>query len=346
MTKPNAEVGFAFSTKDRVHLTLRSLASVNTDGGFDLIWVDGSDTPEGRALPESIRLHNCLLAEAHYDFKGGPDNAIRLGLRRPLHLGYRYCGLIENAVEFRPGWYAKLMQLFELGSRDGLRVGAATVRTIESRVPIPTAQYVMMWNVGAGMVLFTREAARIVLATYGHPTAQKLHTFYADKVGVDLKDRWELWMDAPDRGLGCDWAYAMQLHRYGLYSLGSVPSRAFDMDFDLETAFRTSYARRPAKISQAHNQRWSKLTGAPSQMGIVPTVKRNAMFVSDSVRSAVLWAQKRNKWVRRIAHPARSARSLRRKVAADRTSRLWPRLGNEPAVVMQLRGNPGERARK
>ncbi len=41
-------IGFAFSTRDRVEFTRRSLASIDTDEGFDRLWVDGSVTPEGR----------------------------------------------------------------------------------------------------------------------------------------------------------------------------------------------------------------------------------------------------------------------------------------------------------
>ena len=322
MTIGISKVGFAFSTKDRVEFTLRSLASIDADSGFDLIWVDGSDTPEGKALPECVKLRRSRLVEVHHNVTGGPDNAIRFGLTRLLNAGYEYCGLIENDVEFRPGWYAKLMQLFELGSSDGLRVGSATVRTIESRVLIPTPQYVLMWNVGAGMALFAREAARIVLATYRPANAKTLSKYYMEAFGADLRDKWELWMDAPDRQLGCDWAYAMQLHRYGFYSLGSVPSLAFHMDFDLEMAFRTSYVRRPMEISQADNQSWRQLTRAMSPTGIVRTTKRSAMFAGDSVRSAVFWAQKRNKHLRRILHPVRSIRSLCRKVAAGKASRF------------------------
>ena len=58
-------IGFAFSTKDRVEFTRRSLASIDTDEGFDRLWVDGSVRPEGRRLPHQLRLRNPRLSPLH-----------------------------------------------------------------------------------------------------------------------------------------------------------------------------------------------------------------------------------------------------------------------------------------
>ena len=158
MNNSAPKVGFAFSSKDRVELSRRSLQSIDSDGGFDLIWIDGSTSEEGRRLPESTNLRNTRLVELHLDVKGGPDVAIRFGLRRLLALGYDYCGLIENDIEFVPGWFSRLMQLFKLGEIDGLQVGAATTRTFLSRTLTIQSQYARLWNIGAGVVLFTRES--------------------------------------------------------------------------------------------------------------------------------------------------------------------------------------------
>src|SRR5215831_15945439 len=115
MNKSTPKVGFIFSTKERVDLSRRSLGSIDSDSGFDLIWLDGSTSEEARRLPESIKLQKTRLVEVHLDVKGGPDAAIRYGLRRLLALGYDYCGLIENDLEFVPGWFSRLMELFRLG---------------------------------------------------------------------------------------------------------------------------------------------------------------------------------------------------------------------------------------
>jgi len=240
MNKQRAKVGFVFSTKDRVEFTLRSLRSIDTEGGFDLIWVDGSDTPEGKALPEKVKLSNCRLAEVHYDIKGGPDNAIRFGLQRLLDLGYDYCGLIENDIEFKPGWFSKLMELFKLGKSDGLSVGAVTVRAFKEWVLSYKPNYAILWTVGAGMVLFRRKAAEIVLNTYGAESIQNLRTYYLKEFGIDIaKPCLRNLKTSLSRMLliytrlknpTCDYAYSMHLYKYGLASIGSITPMAYNMD--------------------------------------------------------------------------------------------------------------------
>jgi len=245
MSKQRVKVGFVFSTKDRVEFTLQSLRSIDTEGGFDLVWVDGSDTPEGKALPKKVKLSNCCLAEVHYDIRGGPDNAIRFGLQRLLELGYDYCGLIENDIEFKPGWFMKLMELFSLAEGDGLNVGAVTVRTIPTWILMYKPQYVLMWNIGAGMVLFKREAVKIVLDTYGPTSMYELRKFYLKKfdidiarpylgrLGIDLQRIWQVSTSSPvpwSPTLGCDFAYAMRLYERNFASIGSITPMSYNID--------------------------------------------------------------------------------------------------------------------
>src|SRR5678816_4559553 len=126
MNKNRPKVGFIFSSKERVDLSRRSLSSIDSDSGFDLIWLDGSTSQEARRLPESITLRKTRLVEVHLDVTGGPDAAIKYGLHRLLALGYDYCGLIENDIEFVPGWFSRLMELFQLAETNDLQVGAAS----------------------------------------------------------------------------------------------------------------------------------------------------------------------------------------------------------------------------
>jgi hypothetical protein len=250
MKKAKSRVGFAFSSKERMELSLRSLASIDTDAGFDLIWADGSNSAEGKALPSSVKLRNCNLVETHLDVRGGPDAAIRFSLNRLLALGYDYCGLIENDIEFQRGWFANLMDLFAKGQRDGIKVGAVTARTLETRILGQTPDYAVVWSAGAGMVLFTRLAAKIVLARYRNRTAKEVSAFYANAFNSDLKNVWELWTDKPDRWVGCDWGFDLELYRHGLATLGLVPCQAFNVDCDLEASVRTKYLRRPDEFKQ------------------------------------------------------------------------------------------------
>lgn len=305
------KVGFVFTTKERIDYTLRSLRSIDTESGFDLIWVDGSETPEAKALPRSAKLCNCRLAEVHSGVKGGPDKAVRLGLRRLLELKYDYCGLLENDIELKAGWYAKLMELFQLGQEDGLRVGSVTVRTVDSRILMYRPRYAILWTMGAGMVLFTKEAARIILATYGLVYARKLSRFYNKRFQEDLKSVWEIWRDMPDLRITSDCSWAMHLYRYGLSSLGTLPCMALEMDFDLKTTFRTFYIENDsAEISEIDKQRFNQLVKLTEDASRVSTLKRNMMLIMDYVRSLILWSVIQNKYIRYILHPRTLIKSL------------------------------------
>lgn len=291
------KIGFVFSTKDRVELSRRSLTSVDTEPGVDLLWIDGSDGEEGRALPRSFRFQNCRLLGVHEGVGGGPDPAIRLGLGRLLALGYDYCGLIENDIVLAPGWRRRLLDLFDFGARDGLRVGAATVRTFASRVLFFRPRYAVMWATGAGLILFSREAADVVLRTYASTTAARVARFYRRRFAVDLSDRWELRMGQEDRELGCDWAYTLQLYRYGLTSLGAIPSAAVNIDADLEQALRTSYVMR---VPQPDGRDAADFGRFRERVSRSPRVARAVDAALDAARRCAIATR----------HPIRSARVL------------------------------------
>jgi hypothetical protein len=240
-----SRIGFALSSKDRVSFTLPTLATMDADGEFDLIWVDGSDTPEGKALPLNYQFHNIHLVEAHSDIRGGPDRAICFGLRRLLDLGYDYCGLIENDMVFELGWFRKLLHLFELAASDGIVCGAATVRSYQSRVIEYCDGYFLCWNIGAGMVLFSKPAAQLILDQYEKLTAwtkaRTLYRFYGEIFGIDLRGLWDLWYGAPDHELSLDWGYSPLLYQHGFASVGSIPSLVQDLEFDIDYLLHTNH---------------------------------------------------------------------------------------------------------
>jgi len=228
----HSRIGFAFSTKERVDFSRKTLAALDFEGGFDLIWIDGSDSLEARELPRVYAFRNTRLVETHLDVRGGPDRAICFGLRRLLDLGYDYCGLIENDVILSPGWLSTLLKLFHYAAEEGLAVGAATVRNFTSRVLEYRGHYTINWNIGAGMVLFSRSAARIVVNEYPGlaTTARELNRFYGELCGVDLRGIWDLWAGRIDRRLSPDWGYDMALYRAGLASVGSIPSLTRELE--------------------------------------------------------------------------------------------------------------------
>jgi hypothetical protein len=236
-------VGFAFSSKDRVNFTVPTLASIDAEGDFDIIWVDGSDTPEGKQLPNDSKFKNARLVEVHTDVRGGPDRAICFGLQRLLDLGYDFCGLMENDMVLQPGWYRTLLGLFALAASDGIVCGAATVRGYQSRVMEYRKGYFLCWCIGAGMVLFSRPAAQLIVDRYStlRARARVIYRFYAEVFGLDLRGLWDLWYGAPDHLLGMDWGYSPLLYEHGFASIGSIPSMMRDLEFDPRGILRTDY---------------------------------------------------------------------------------------------------------
>lgn len=234
-------IGFVLSTKDRTQFTRRCLPAIDDEGGFDLIWVDGSLTDEGRTLPYEFRSKEVKVAEVHSGVGGGADAAVVYSLKRLLDLGYDYCGLIENDVLLRPGWFLKLLDTWNRASYDGLAVGAATVRNYESRVMEYCNGYTINWCMGAGMVLFSREAAQAVLNNYSWTSVRKIYRYFSEEFQVSLKGIWELWRGFPDTPMVPDWNYAPTLYREGLVSIGSIPSLATDLQFNIHKQFKTNY---------------------------------------------------------------------------------------------------------
>lgn len=220
-----AKTAFVFSTKERPEFTKQTLVSLDQDEGYDILWLDGSENNEARKLPKIYPFKNAKLREYYLDIKGGPDKTIQFGLKRLLELRYDYCGLIENDILFKKGWFAKLMQLFRLSARDGIAAGAATVRNFESRVLEYREGYTVNWNIGAGMIVFTREAAKLLVNNYPPiATAFGLYKFYGQHLGIDLSSAQELWFGKIDRSLSSDFNYETILYSHGFAAVGSIPA--------------------------------------------------------------------------------------------------------------------------
>jgi hypothetical protein len=246
--KRGERIGFSLSTRDRYLFTLRTLQNLDTEGGFDLIWNDGSTEPGVPALARNYKFQNAKLVEVNYGVTGGAERAICFGLARLLELGYDYVGLIENDILFRPGWFSALMKLFSLGAADGIVCGSATARSFESHVLEYRSGYGVQSDTGAGMVLFSRAAAEIIMDLYSNPSSLQMTThswrkFYADLFGLDLRKFSPFWAFPPDRAFPCtlDWGYTPSLYLNGHASLSTIPSYATDLEFDVETFFHTKY---------------------------------------------------------------------------------------------------------
>jgi hypothetical protein len=236
LPRPGDRVGFAFSSKNRASFTRQTLEAMDKDGGYDLIWNDGSDEPEDRALPNEFQFQKARLVEVNYDVVGGPDKSICFGLKRLLQLGYDYVGLMENDIVMQPGWFGRLMHLFELAAAEGIACGAATVRSFKGRVIDHRFGYSLNWGTGAGMILFSRPAAEIILRQYSNlrMSTASISRFYSRLFQLDLNLRSQdpsgEW-GTQDMWLTLDWGYTPMLYMHGFASVGSIPNLARDLEF-------------------------------------------------------------------------------------------------------------------
>ena len=244
--KPESKIGFALSTRDRFVYTMRTVKSLDAEGGFDLIWNDGSERNEVPELSRYFAFRHARLVEVNYKVKGGPDAAICCGLRRLLELGYDFVGLVENDLLLAPGWLAAMREAFDSATDEGVCVGAVSALGYQSRVLEYHESYSIDWARGAALVLFTREAAELLLENYSQleMTSQQIRGFYAEHFGVALNvSEWAVggrWMDGP---MTLDWGYAPFLYSHGYACVGTIPSFARDLEFDVRTVLRTDYVR-------------------------------------------------------------------------------------------------------
>lgn len=211
-------IAIAFSTKDRVELSRRTVDPLLQPGKFDLWWMDGSNSDEGQRLPDHYQFKNFRS-----NVKGGADAAIVYSLTTLYNAGYEYIGLVENDVLLTdPDWFDKTMALFAKGQANGLKVGAVSARCYEDRILIQRDGYAIMHNLGAGMVIFTREAAELVLKYFrtGWTNANRL--LFSQLSGIDIGQYWAF------RGgqhiLCADWSFDTVLAAHGFCSLALSPS--------------------------------------------------------------------------------------------------------------------------
>ena len=233
-----SRIAFSLPTKDRVQETKVTLATLDTERGFDVIWVDGSETPDGKALVDQYEFRNIRLIEAHKDMKG-KEYAGYFGLDRLFDLGYDYFGLIENELAFEPGWFDRLLQLFQLAAEDGLAVGAATVRSYNGRVMEYRPSYTINWILGAGCVLYSSAAYQLIQNMRGTMTARSVRRFYAETLGIDLGEA--IFRGRPDRIMGADWTHGTRWCENGLVAVGSIPSLAHDLILDVRRDLGDTY---------------------------------------------------------------------------------------------------------
>jgi hypothetical protein len=158
-----------------------------------------------------------------------------------------------------------------LAAQEGLAVGAASVLGYQSRVLEYRRDYSIDWARGAAMVLFSKPAAQLPLDTYASlkMTSQQIRGFYAEQFGVALHvSEWAVgsrWMDGP---MSMDWAYAPLLYRHGYACVGSIPSLARDLEFNVQDVLRTNYVGPELNDSGLAHPQIVPSAGAPEDLRI------------------------------------------------------------------------------
>jgi hypothetical protein len=228
---------FSLSTKDRVDQTREAIAGLAGAGDFDLLWFDGSTSDAGRALPDQLAPSLAALREIHTDVRGGPDVAILTALVRMLALEYDHVGLLESDIGHAPGWFAAMMAAFDHGAADGLAVGAVTTRAYARRILYHRQRYAVTMVSGAGMILFTREAAALIVRHYRTTSGTEINDWLKFVSG---KDRAKIGEGAdqptaPDTRTSSDLYYETLLQQHGLCVLGTAPAYARDLEREAET---------------------------------------------------------------------------------------------------------------
>jgi hypothetical protein len=214
------KLAIGYSTKDQVDLTNQTLNRLcDTRAEFDIYWGDGSITDEGLKYFSDTR--DCAFHSARV--VGGADASIAWKLSEMLKHPYTHIMLLENDVLLDENWFEPTMQLFEKGAQDGLEVGAVSARSYVDRVLIQRDGYAVMHNLGAGMVVFTRAAAQIVLQTFRTGWWPDTVRLFAQLSGIDI--RTYAAFCGNEQWTCSDWLWDAVLARHGLASLALTPAK-------------------------------------------------------------------------------------------------------------------------
>lgn len=212
------KVAIAFNTKDRTELSKRTIEPLLSQP-CNVFWIDGSDTEEGMRLPEQYESYT-----PYGNIKGGPGMgmvfALEIMLNHRNH--YTHVGLCEADTLLPDDWYDSTMELFAEGERDGLHVGAVSARCYEDRILMQRSNYAICHNLGAGHVMFTREAAEIVLQSFRSGWTSDNRRIFQRVSEIDIGLFWAF------RGqvqfLTADWHWEAALACHGLAALALTPS--------------------------------------------------------------------------------------------------------------------------
>lgn len=212
----------AFLTKDKVELSERSIEPLRY-GKFDLFAIDGSTTEKGRTFFDKKIPPTYVFGNV----RGGAGAALVFALTTMLAHpnNYEYVGICEQDVLLPEDWYEQTLALFHIGAMDGLPVGAVSARCYNDRVLFQrdgAAAYAVCHNLGAGMVVFSRQAAAIALNHFRSGFTLDNRRIFCQLSGVDIGPSWAF--KNGEHPTVADWAWDAALAAHGYASLALTPS--------------------------------------------------------------------------------------------------------------------------
>jgi len=213
-------VAIAFSTRDKTEQVKCVVEPLLQPDKFALFWSDGSKTQAG----ECFALGCSAAHQVTCNVRGGADTVIAFNLTQMLQHSSRYefCGLVEDDVLLPSDWFDRTMALFEQGRQDGLEVGAVSARCYEDRILVQRDGYALMHNSGAGMVIFSRRAAELILDHFRTGWTMTNRRVFAQLTEQDIGAWWAF--RGGQHALGADWHFDTVLAAHGLASLALTPS--------------------------------------------------------------------------------------------------------------------------
>lgn len=216
------KLAIAFSSKDQTELTRQTFERLcDPIKDFDIYWIDGSRTDEGLKYFANYR-----DAAFHSErIVGGADAGLAWKLTEMLKHPYTHVGLLENDCLLDEDWFEATLALFAKGKADGLEVGAVSARSYVDRILIQRDGYAVCHNLGAGFIIFSREAAEIVLRSFRTGFWRDNVRLFAQISGIDLRT-YACFRGQEENPITSDWIWEAQLARHGLATLALTPSKA------------------------------------------------------------------------------------------------------------------------
>ncbi len=259
------DIAIAYSTKDRIDLSVVTAPRVLASNNVDVYWFDGSLTDEGKNLPNAVMNGKEGACEIHQNVDGGPDRAIVYALDYLKSFQYKIVILIENDIYLENGWLEQMLDSISNAENDGFRVGASSARVFSRRVLSVNDNYCLLLNAGAACIALTQDALNIILDNYRTTTAEELRQHFLYLTNNDFSNTWELSSNnTVNQFLSADWFFDIVLYLNGFVVTSPLVTFARNIDADHEKAVATKIVN---NISD-HDIRLNQLITTPQQLNL------------------------------------------------------------------------------